>query len=130
MVRSRHKQREFASVEHLGPEAISAYVDGEMSLSARRRAHHHLCECEECRAQVTLHRRTAERVRSSGGALPIPDDLLSRLHGIAVECAPGPVAEDTPHCKPGLWERLDYVFHGDARRLDVYPHNVSETRSR
>ncbi|WP_338026136.1 anti-sigma factor family protein [Corynebacterium uropygiale] len=116
-------------MEHLGPEAIAAYVDGEMGPTARRRAHHHLCECEECRNEVDRHRMTAARVRSCrGDDVPMPEDLLARLQGIAVDCHPGPEAEDTPHCKPGWRERIDQALHGDVSWLSRDPQRVSGMR--
>lgn len=124
------KRREFASVEHLGPEAIAAYVDGEMTPAANRRAESHLRQCPECRAEVQQHRGTAHRVRCSSGMgdVHIPQALVERLNDIAAWCAPGPSAEDTPHCRPGIWERIDMLRRG-ALGNENSSQQISGTRS-
>ena len=56
-------KREFNSTDHLNPEAVAAFVDGELSDSAFRRAARHLTDCDECSAEVDAQRRAANRLR-------------------------------------------------------------------
>ena len=44
--------RQFGSTEHLSTEAIAAFVDGELRMTAHLRAAHHLSLCPECSAEV------------------------------------------------------------------------------
>ncbi len=45
--------RQFGSTEHLASEAIAAYVDGELRMSAYLRAAHHLSICPSARSRWT-----------------------------------------------------------------------------
>ena len=40
--------RQFGSTEHLSTEAIAAFVDGELRMTAHLRAAHHLSLCPQC----------------------------------------------------------------------------------
>ena len=55
--------KRFLSTEHLGTEAIAAFVDGELSVVAERRAQAHLMACPECRREVAKQRQAAKRLR-------------------------------------------------------------------
>ena len=61
--------RQFGSTEHLSIEAIAAFVDGELRMTAHLRAAHHLSLCAQCAAEVDAQsqarRRCAIRVRSA-----------------------------------------------------------------
>ena len=48
----------FNSTDHLNPEAIAAYVDGELSKAATLRAERHLQLCGECCEEVQAQRGT------------------------------------------------------------------------
>lgn len=81
-------------IGHLGPEAIAALVDGELSPSAAERARIHLVNCAECRREVLSQREVAQAMRTAmaqqdgpGHAVEhegqgLPAALLSRLAAI------------------------------------------------
>ncbi|WP_075691596.1 anti-sigma factor family protein [Corynebacterium sphenisci] len=85
--------RRFASTDHLGVEAVAAFVDGELVPVARRRATSHLMACPECRDEVARQREAARRLRDSG-EIRVPAALRGRLAALAQETvgAPGPDA--------------------------------------
>lgn len=85
--------RRFASTDHLGVEAVAAFVDGELVPVARRRATSHLMACPECRDEVARQREAARRLRDSG-EIRVPAALRGRLAALAQETvgAPGPTA--------------------------------------
>ena len=53
----RSGPRQFGSTEHLSTEAIAAFVDGELRMTAHLRAAHHLSLCPECAAEVEAQRQ-------------------------------------------------------------------------
>lgn len=73
--------RRFAPTEHLAPEAVAAYVDGELGMTAHMRATHHLALCPECVAAIDGQMAARTRLRSSG-AVALPADLLGQLSQI------------------------------------------------
>lgn len=75
--RTRGGQR-FASTEHLAPEAVAAFVDGELGMTAHVRATHHLTLCPECMSAVDAQLAARTRLRESG-AVSVPDSLLGQL---------------------------------------------------
>jgi hypothetical protein len=70
--------RRFGSTEHLSVEAIAAYVDGELRMSAHLRAAHHLSLCVECAAEVEAQGQARRALRDSG-TVAIPNSLLGAL---------------------------------------------------
>lgn len=77
-------KREFNSTDHLNPEAVAAFVDGELSDSAFRRAARHLEDCDECSAEVDAQRRAANRLRVvDNSAVHAPVSLVERLAGMS-----------------------------------------------
>ncbi|HHT33238.1 MAG TPA: hypothetical protein GX015_11950 [Corynebacterium sp.] len=92
---------EFASTDHLGAEAVVAFVDGELGASAHRRAQAHLLACGECRREVARQRQAARRLRDSG-ELHIPADLRERLASLSREQMPenAPGARRLSHRRP------------------------------
>ena len=74
-------KREFKSTDHLNPEAVAAFVDGELGMSAHARAAHHLALCPECVAAVEAQSLARTRLRESG-RVSIPDSLLGQLSQI------------------------------------------------
>lgn len=85
----------FSSTDHLGPEAVAAYVDHELSAAAYRRAQQHLTQCPECHEEVVAQRGAAQRVRVLNGddEVKAPSSLVARLAGLTeaeagAECAP------------------------------------------
>lgn len=76
-------KREFNSTDHLNPEAVAAFVDGELSDSAFRRAARHLTDCDECSAEVDSQRRAANRLRVvDNSGVHAPASLVERLAGM------------------------------------------------
>lgn len=76
--------RAFQPTEHLAVEAISAYVDGELKMSAYMRASQHLSVCRECAAEVEQQRAARAALRTSG-EVTIPSDLLGALGRIPTQ---------------------------------------------
>ena len=85
--------REFGSTEHLAIEAIAAFVDGELRMTAHLRAAHHLSLCAQCAAEVDDQSRARSALRDSH-PIRIPTGLL----GLLSEIPQSPVNEvgDTP----------------------------------
>jgi hypothetical protein len=72
---------EVRAEEHLATDAIVAFVDGELGLSAHERAARHLSRCPSCTAEVAAQRQARTAVRDAG-APAIPQSLLAALHTI------------------------------------------------
>lgn len=51
---------------HLLPDAIVAFVDGELSLVAQDRASAHIARCQTCAAEVAAQRQAVAAVRQAG----------------------------------------------------------------
>ncbi|WP_227659040.1 MULTISPECIES: anti-sigma factor [unclassified Corynebacterium] len=97
------RPRVFASVDHLNPEVVAAFVDGELGATALHRARVHLVQCGECRSEVHRQRLAAEALHEANWTPDVrpPSELLGRLHDIAKgACAPGPGAEAVPTPRP------------------------------
>lgn len=75
------RERRFAPTQHLAPEAVAAFVDGELGMTAQMRATHHLAMCHECVAAVDAQAAARTRLRSSG-TMAIPSGLLGQLSQI------------------------------------------------
>ncbi|MDO5512267.1 zf-HC2 domain-containing protein [Corynebacterium sp.] len=115
----RPRRREFASVEHLSPEAVAAFVDDELSDTACHRARVHLVHCAECRAEIERQRGASEWLRGSniGEDVRAPHELLARLAGIASSPQrAGPDAESTPTPVPeGLMDKMEMILRAVRR---------------
>jgi len=70
--------REFGSTEHLSTEAIAAFVDGELRMTAHLRAAHHLSLCPQCVAEIDAQRQARAALRDSR-PIRIPTTLLGTL---------------------------------------------------
>ncbi|GDY29991.1 zf-HC2 domain-containing protein [Gandjariella thermophila] len=67
--------------QHLLPDAVVAFVDGELSPIARERAATHLMRCPACAAEAAAQRQARSAVRSA--AVPtLPAGLLANLRSI------------------------------------------------
>lgn len=66
---------------HLAPDAVVAFVDGELSLVAYERAARHLGHCPLCTAEVATQRQASIAVRDAGAPV-VPATLLAALHDI------------------------------------------------
>jgi hypothetical protein len=73
--------RQFGSTEHLSIEAIAAFVDGELRMTAHLRAAHHLSLCAQCAAEVDGQSRARSALRDSH-PIRIPTGLLGLLSEI------------------------------------------------
>jgi hypothetical protein len=82
--------REFGSTEHLSTEAIAAFVDGELRMTAHLRAAHHLSLCTQCAAEVEAQGQARAALRDSC-PIDIPSGLLGLLSQI-----PHSTPEDPP----------------------------------
>jgi anti-sigma factor RsiW len=69
--------------DHLGVDAIVAYVDGELSLTAYQRAAAHLQRCPMCAAEVADQSFARESLRTAS-APHMPSSLLANLRSIPV----------------------------------------------
>ncbi|ADK28586.1 anti-sigma factor [Corynebacterium pseudotuberculosis] len=119
------KNRHFASVEHLNPEAVAALVDDELSSVAAHRAKIHLVHCKECRDEVDRQRRAADRLRgSSCSEMRASSDLLDKLNGIAHSCPEGPNAEDMVVAPQTFLDKID----GMARSIRKTSQNLRNAR--
>jgi len=73
--------RQFSSVEHLSPEAVAAFVDGELGMTAHLRAAHHMSICPECATEVDAQRQARAALRESS-PVAVPSTLLGLLSQI------------------------------------------------
>ena len=85
--------RRFGSTEHLSTEAIAAFVDGELRMTAHLRAAHHLSLCPQCAAEVDAQQQARSALRDSC-PIRIPTSLLGTLSEIPHQSAV--TGEDTP----------------------------------
>ncbi|MCL0120923.1 anti-sigma factor family protein [Corynebacterium pygosceleis] len=118
MAGRERRPREFASVEHLSPEAVAAFVDGELTSGAAHRARVHMVHCVECRDEVDQQRRAAERLRTctENDGIRVPSSLMERLTSIAQSCPAGPGIEDTVYSPPEtLLDKVDILYRAVRR---------------
>lgn len=73
--------RQFGSTEHLAIEAVAAFVDGELRMTAHLRAAHHLSLCPQCAAEVEAQRQARSALRDSCPII-VPTSLLGQLSQI------------------------------------------------
>lgn len=73
--------RRFGSTEHLSTEAIAAFVDGELRMSAHLRAGHHMSLCPQCSAEVEAQGQARAALRDSC-PIVVPTSLLGALSQI------------------------------------------------
>ncbi|BBZ29859.1 anti-sigma-E factor RseA [Mycolicibacterium madagascariense] len=85
--------RRFGSTEHLSTEAIAAFVDGELRMSAHLRAAHHMSLCPQCSAEVDAQGQARAALRDSN-PIAIPTSLLGALSQIPHHAPPEPPADD------------------------------------
>src|SRR5689334_9996928 len=93
--------RQFGSTEHLSIEAVAAFVDGELRMTAHLRAAHHLSLCPQCVAEVEAQRQARAALRDSG-SIVVPTSLLGMLSQIPHHAPPEPPnAADQPELADG-----------------------------
>jgi anti-sigma factor RsiW len=69
------------SEQHLLPDAVVAFVDGELSPTAHDRASSHMARCRYCAADISAQRQAASAVQSAN-AFSAPAGLLASLRAI------------------------------------------------
>jgi len=79
---------------HLSEDAVAAFADGVLSVSAAGRARRHCAECAECAGAVRVQREAAMMLRTSP-APALPSGLLDRLAGL-------PMSTPLPPPRSGL----------------------------
>ena len=77
--------------DHLGLDAVVAFVDGELGLVAYQRAAAHLSRCEACSAEVAEQSAARQRLRAAGGPA-MPSSLFETLRAIPVVIPDAPPA--------------------------------------
>jgi anti-sigma factor RsiW len=93
--------RRFGSTEHLSTEAVAAFVDGELRMTAHLRAAHHLSLCPECATEVDAQRQARTALRDSC-PIVIPSALLGMLSQIPDHALPEPPDQpDQPQLAAG-----------------------------
>jgi anti-sigma factor RsiW len=93
--------RQFGSTEHLSIEAVAAFVDGELRMTAHLRAAHHLSLCPECASEVEAQRQARAALRDSG-SIVVPTSLLGMLSQIPHHAPPEPPDQaDQPQLADG-----------------------------
>lgn len=95
--KAKARARRFDTIGHLGPEAIVAFVDGEMEGKSAHRVRVHLVHCEECRDEVRDQLGASQWVQQCAGTDEIraPRDLLAKLAQIATTCANDSQSQDS-----------------------------------
>lgn len=115
----RRLRLEIGMIDHLTPESVVAFVDGELTEGAAHRVRVHLVHCPECRHEVHSQRAAAEIVRESNveECVRAPQSLVERLTRIAsdpeaqrarnrfVRPAPDEVLPDFEHGLKALFRR-------------------------
>lgn len=82
------------SEQHLLPDAVVAFVDGELSPTAHDRAAAHMARCSQCLADVVAQRQAASAVQAADAPV-VPAALLATLRAI-------PQHVDVPSTPDGL----------------------------
>ena len=109
-------KREFKSTDHLNPEAVAAFVDGELSDSAFHRAAKHLEDCDECRAEVDCQRKAANQLRVVDDSdVHAPASLVERLAGLCADEPASGVAGDRVSAPRGTLGRLGSALHSSVQ---------------
>lgn len=85
--------KRFGSTEHLSTEAIAAFVDGELRMSAHLRAAHHMSMCPQCSAEVDAQGQARTALRDSC-PIRIPSSLLGALSEIPHHAPLQPPVDD------------------------------------
>jgi len=92
--------RQFGSTEHLSIEAVAAFVDGELRMTAHLRAAHHLSLCPQCATEVEAQRQARAALRDSG-SIATPTSLLGLLSQIPHAPPSPPDPADQPQFADG-----------------------------
>jgi len=82
------------SEQHLLPDVVVAFVDGELSATAHDRASSHMAKCAVCRTEIVAQRQASSAVHAAN-AFSAPAGLLASLRAI-------PEQVDMPEMPDGL----------------------------
>jgi hypothetical protein len=85
--------RQFGSTEHLSSEAIAAFVDGELRMTAHLRAAHHMSLCPQCSAEIDAQGQARTALRDSC-PIVVPSSLLGALSQIPHRASAIPPVDD------------------------------------
>ena len=143
--------RRFASTEHLAAEAVAAFVDGELGMTAHMRATQHLAHCPECMSAVDAQIAARTRLRAAGD-VSVPAGLLGQLSQIPTReidmTGVSGEADTDPHGAVAPWDRDSATSpmtapgfpvteaprnrsdRTDARGADASRHEQESTRAR
>ncbi|WP_083661485.1 anti-sigma factor family protein [Actinophytocola xanthii] len=69
------------SEQHLLPDVVVAFVDGELSATAHDRVAAHMARCSQCLADIVAQRQAASAVQSAHAPV-VPAGLLATLRAI------------------------------------------------
>jgi hypothetical protein len=118
--------------QHLMPDAVVAFVDGELSPLARQRASEHIAKCPFCMSETKTQRQARSAVRSAGDpgapagllaalrAIPIDTELPGGPDNLAISPDGQLVAIQRPERVPGLVGRASAGF-GESSALGDEP---------
>ncbi|UJW28888.1 Crp/Fnr family transcriptional regulator [Saccharothrix sp. AJ9571] len=101
---------------HLLPDAIAAFVAGELSVGAQERAAAHVARCRNCADEVADQRHA----RTAGKRMDTPSSsagFLARLRTIRQHAELGDTPDDlatTENGHPGVWQRPDQAAAGSS----------------
>lgn len=104
--------------DHLAVDAIVAYADGELSLTAHQRAAAHLGRCPSCAAEVAEQTSMQQFLRSA--SLPrMPGSLFDSLNSIplALPATSGPTVPGVDRGPDGQVRHRNPALAGRGRRL-------------
>ena len=108
--------RQFGSTEHLSTEAIAAFVDGELRMTAHLRAAQHLSLCPDCAAEVDAQRQARAALRDSC-PIQVPTSLLGALTQIplSADFSDSPDTSVGPAAPEASQRSLDGLAQGGNR---------------
>jgi anti-sigma factor RsiW len=101
--------KEFSSTDHLSPEAVAAFVDGELPMKIHMRAAGHLAACPQCAEEIDAQGQARAALRDSR-PVTMPTSLMGLLSAIPQS------APDEPPAPPRLSEQLNPDGVPRARR--------------
>ena len=112
-------------IGHLGPEALAAYVDGEMDRKSMRRAEYHFARCAECRTEVLAQKGASEWLKRSTDTSQVhaSAELLAKLTHLD-EAA----AQDAHPTQPKPRRSKLSALGALARAFTSHPRPISELR--
>jgi len=90
--------------EHLNPEALSAWIDGELPFAQRQEIGRHLAACHPCAARVLAASQIKAATARAGLRFNAPPDALARLTAQLTPSPAKPSARLT-WLKPNTWHR-------------------------